>query len=84
MLSGTRSTRTKFPATLRQLPNKPAISQIQDIILTLIPIRQNRSEMTNSIEAAGDTVSAANSGFLNDGTAPGERFEPRQTATSES
>ncbi|KAH6872205.1 hypothetical protein BKA58DRAFT_313557 [Alternaria rosae] len=47
--------------------------------------RQQRAEMSTSTsgQATGDIVSSANSGFPKTSDAPGEQFEPRQTATSE-
>lgn len=46
---------------------------------------QQRAEMSTSAsgQATGDIVSSANSGFPKTSDAPGEQFEPRQTATSE-
>ncbi|KAG9191523.1 hypothetical protein G6011_10257 [Alternaria panax] len=46
---------------------------------------QQRAEMSTSTNGrtTGDIVSSANSGFPKTSDAPGEQFEPRQTATSE-
>jgi len=46
---------------------------------------QQRAEMSTSTsgQATGDIVSSGNSGFPKTSEAPGEQFEPRQTATSE-
>jgi len=46
-----------------------------------LAVGQQEAEM--STKATGDIVSSANSGFPNTSDAPGEQFEPRQTATSE-
>jgi hypothetical protein len=47
--------------------------------------RQRKGEMSTSAggQAMGDIVSSKNSGFPKTSDAPGEQFEPRQTATSE-
>lgn len=45
--------------------------------------RANMSTSTGSDKAMGDIISEANSGFPETSDAPGEQFEPRQTATSE-
>ena len=46
---------------------------------------QQRAEMSTSTsgQTTGDIVSSGNSGFPKTSEAPGEQFEPRQTATSE-
>jgi hypothetical protein len=62
--------------------SKPALAHPQKALTVQSHNAEVRSHMSITT-SQGDIVTSGNSGFPKDSNAPGEQFEPRQTATSE-
>jgi hypothetical protein len=63
----------------KKIVNGPALSHPQRKFTAQIYNTEQRIKMSSN----KNIVTSANSGFPNTSDAPGEQFEPRQTATSE-
>lgn len=73
-------TRSKLlSGSFKQFFNKPALSHPQKNLT----VQLHNAEVRANMSSASDITSSANSGFPKISDAPGEQFEPRQTATSE-
>ena len=83
MPAATSGSRSKLLFTnFKNFLSKPAITHPQKALTVQLYNDEQRSNMSTQ-SRQGDIATSANSGFLKDGNAPGEQFEPRQTATSE-
>ncbi|KAH7406777.1 hypothetical protein DE146DRAFT_607656 [Phaeosphaeria sp. MPI-PUGE-AT-0046c] len=86
--AATSGSRSKLLSTnFKYFLSKPAITHPQKALTVQLHNAQQRSNMSSSAgqgaPMTGDIATNANSGFPKDSNAPGEQFEPRQTATSE-
>lgn len=96
MPAATSGSRSKLLSTnFKKFLSGPAITHPQKALTVELwnaeqkATAQQRAGMSSSADstgkgqATGDIVTEANSGFPNTSDAPGEQFEPRQTATSD-
>lgn len=86
MPAATSGSRSKLLSTnFKNFLSKPAITHPQKALTVQLYNAEQRSNMSSNFgqDATGDVKTSANSGFPKDSKAPGEQFEPRQTATSE-
>lgn len=86
--AATSGSRSKLLSTnFKNFLSKPAITHPQKALTIQLHNAEQRSNMSSTsgqgAPMTGDIATKANSGFPKDSNAPGEQFEPRQTATSE-
>lgn len=83
MLATTSGSRSKLlTANFKNFLSKPAFTHPQKALTVQLYNAEQRSKMSTT-SGSGNIVTSGNSGFPKDSNAPGEHFEPRQTATSE-
>jgi hypothetical protein len=98
MPAATSGSRSKLLSTnFKNFLSKPALAHPQKALTVQLwnaeqksnaipqqPISKfQKRSMSSERQTTGDVVTSANSGFPKTSDAPGEQFEPRQTATSE-